>query len=284
AGAGVAHLPEVVLVETLDALAGEPDLVDPERLGFVVVDVDGDPDPIEVDAEDLGDELVRPGDGLGLEVVAEAEVAEHLEEAEVAQRPTDGVEVVVLAPGSHALLHRHRPLRIERDRFLSEEVRHELHHPRVREHRGAGVGRDEARRGHDGVLTGREELGVGAAKLGSSHDRPAYRRGPSTSARIRSSVSAMAARPSATASRRSVPSWRIAPPSVSVTPAGVYFAAASRTARISQRETPKPNAAPTTSQNSRRNTAQRPRRSRRIARPAPAATATTLMSGFDTAR
>ena len=41
----------------------------------------GDPDPVAVDAEHLGDELPRPRDGLGLEVVAEAEVAEHLEEA-----------------------------------------------------------------------------------------------------------------------------------------------------------------------------------------------------------
>jgi hypothetical protein len=45
--------------------------------------VAGDPDAVAVEAQDLGGELPRPTDRLGLEVVAEGEVAEHLEEAEV---------------------------------------------------------------------------------------------------------------------------------------------------------------------------------------------------------
>ena len=57
----------------------------------------------------LGEELPRPRDRLGLEVVAEAEVAEHLEEREVPVGAADVVEVVVLAAGAHALLHRRRP-------------------------------------------------------------------------------------------------------------------------------------------------------------------------------
>ncbi len=109
ARAGLAHLPEVVLVEALDARAGEADLVGPDLLGLVVAHVDGDPEAVAVEPEHLGDELPGPGDGLGLEVVAEAEVAQHLEEAEVPRRPTDGVEVVVLATGPHAALHRRRP-------------------------------------------------------------------------------------------------------------------------------------------------------------------------------
>ena len=38
-------------------------------------------------------------DGVALEIVAEAEVTQHFEEAEVAQRAADVVEVVVLAAG-----------------------------------------------------------------------------------------------------------------------------------------------------------------------------------------
>ena len=104
----------------------------------------GDPEAVAVEAEHLGDELPRPRDGLGLEVVAEAAVAEHLEEGEVARRAADRVEVVVLAAGPHALLDRRRPRRVERHRLLAEEVRDELHHPRVGEHRRRRVGRDQA--------------------------------------------------------------------------------------------------------------------------------------------
>ena len=44
ARARLAHLPEVVLVEALDALHRHADLLVPDRLGLVVGDVDGDPD------------------------------------------------------------------------------------------------------------------------------------------------------------------------------------------------------------------------------------------------
>ena len=49
------------------------------------------------DAEVLGEEVPGPVDGLALEVVAEAPVAEHLEERVVAGGPTHLLEVVVLA-------------------------------------------------------------------------------------------------------------------------------------------------------------------------------------------
>ena len=105
ARAGVAHLPEVVLVaEALDALHRHADLLVPDRLGLVVALVDRDPQPVAVEAERLGDQLPAPRDDLALEVVAEAEVAEHLEEHEVALGAPDVVEVVVLAAGAGALL------------------------------------------------------------------------------------------------------------------------------------------------------------------------------------
>ena len=51
-----------------------------------------------------GQELPGVGDGVALEVVAEAEVAEHLEEGVVAAGEADVFEVVVLAAGADALL------------------------------------------------------------------------------------------------------------------------------------------------------------------------------------
>ena len=50
------------------------------------------------------DELPGPFDGFLFEIVAEAPVAEHLEERVVVGVEADVVEVVVFAPGADALL------------------------------------------------------------------------------------------------------------------------------------------------------------------------------------
>ena len=68
---------------------------------------------------------------VGLEVVAEREVAEHLEERVVAQRRPDVVEVVVLAADAHALL-RGRGARVVALLPAEEHVL-ELVHPGIRE-------------------------------------------------------------------------------------------------------------------------------------------------------
>ena len=132
------------------------------RLGLVVGLVDRDPEPVGIEPEHVGVELPRERDRLGLEVVAEAEVAEHLEEREVAVRAADVVEVVVLAAGPHALLHRRRPA--VRRRLLADEVRLERHHAGDREQHGLVV-RDHARGRDDGVAARREEVEKGRAKL-----------------------------------------------------------------------------------------------------------------------
>jgi len=51
-----------------------------------------------------GQQVPRQLDGVVLEVVAEREVAEHLEEGVMPQRGSDVVEIVVLAADPHALL------------------------------------------------------------------------------------------------------------------------------------------------------------------------------------
>ena len=94
------------------SLSPEPDdaaVVDPRDLlpqdaRFVVAVVDGVDQALRVDGEVLGQKLVGEGDGVGLEVVAEREVAQHLEEGVVARGAADVLQVVVLAPGAHALL------------------------------------------------------------------------------------------------------------------------------------------------------------------------------------
>ena len=105
----------------------DPDPVDPGARGLVVVLVDGHPQPVVFDAVDLGDELVRPRDRVGLEVVREREVAEHLEEREVAGVPPDVLDVV----GPHHLLRGDGAA--VRRLGLAQEVRDELVHPGVRQ-------------------------------------------------------------------------------------------------------------------------------------------------------
>ena len=73
-----------------------------ERL--VVVVIDGDEQPILRQSEMLGDEGPGELDRVGLEVIAEREIAQHLEERVVACGVADVVEIVVLAPCAHAFL------------------------------------------------------------------------------------------------------------------------------------------------------------------------------------
>ena len=175
ARAGVAHLPEVVLVaETLDPLHRHADDVVPDLLGLVVALVDGDPDAVTVEAPPLRDQLPAVRDRQLLEVVPEAEVAEHLEEHEVALGAPDVVEVVVLAAGPHALLRADRLG--ERRHLVADEVRLERHHAGdVEQHRR--IVRDQARRRHGGVAACGEEVDVRLAELvGGGRRRESFQR------------------------------------------------------------------------------------------------------------
>ena len=172
AGTGRPALPEVVLAaEADDALVGDADAApDLDRLlvgaeaELLVAAEDGDPDPLRVDAEALGRELPAPGDRLLLEVVAEAPVAEHLEEGEVAGGVADLLDV----GRAEALLHVGEARR--RRLLAAEEVGLEgLHAGGGQQHRGV-VGRGHQRgRGHDLVPALLEEREVGLADLGGLH-------------------------------------------------------------------------------------------------------------------
>src|SRR5206468_8911865 len=90
ARAGIAHRPEVVLLaQAQDALVRKAGNRLPEIERFVVVREDGSLEPSLVDAQVLGEKLPRELDRVGLEVVAEGEVAEHLEERVMPRRAAD---------------------------------------------------------------------------------------------------------------------------------------------------------------------------------------------------
>jgi hypothetical protein len=156
AGAGVAHHPEVVglvapalvVADAHDALGRQADHLVPDVVGLVVLGVDGGPQALGRQLEVDGQQLPRVLQRVVLEVVAEAEVAEHLEEGVVARGVTHVLEVVVLAAGADALLRRRRaavgPL-VEAEEDILELVH-------------AGVGEEQRRvvAGHHG--TGGDDL------------------------------------------------------------------------------------------------------------------------------
>ena len=121
-----------------------------DAVGGVALE-DGHIQPVFGDAEPLlaGDQLPGKGDGVALEVVAEAEVAQHLEKGVVAAGEADVFKVVVLAAGADALLRR-GGAGVVALLGAKEEV-FELVHARVGEQQRGVVGRHQRGRVHAAV-------------------------------------------------------------------------------------------------------------------------------------
>ncbi len=172
AGAGRPELPEVVLAtEQHDALVRDPDrapaldrlVVGPEPELLVAAE-HRDPDLLRREAEALRGELLRVLDRALLEVVAEREVAEHLEEGQVAGRDAHVLDV----HRAEDLLARGQP-RVRR-RLLAEEVGLERLHPGRGEQHGGIVDRwHERPRRHASMVALLEEGEEGLPDLGGLH-------------------------------------------------------------------------------------------------------------------
>ena len=168
---GVAHRPEIVARRDADdplvGQAGDP-LPQVERL--VVVVVDGDGQLLWRQAEFPREEIPGVFDRVVLEIVAEREVAQHLEERVMARGVADIVEVVVLAAGAHAFLRRRGP-DIGALLDAGEDVL-ELHHPGVGEHQGRIVARHERARRNDLVpVSGEEPQEVRSNLVDAAHEQ-----------------------------------------------------------------------------------------------------------------
>jgi hypothetical protein len=171
AGARVGHHPEVVghvaaalvVADAHDALGRQADFLGPDVVGLVVLDVDGGPELLGRQLVDLGQQLEGPLERLALEVVAEAPVAQHLEEGVVAGGVAHVLEVVVLAAGAQARLDR-GGAHVGTLVFAEEHVL-ELDHARVGEHQRRVVARHQRTRGHHRVALGGEEIEKGLADV-----------------------------------------------------------------------------------------------------------------------
>src|SRR5439155_18892742 len=132
-------------------------LAEPE-LG--VAGEDARPDPFRIELQIIEDELPREVDRAFLEVLAEREVAEHLEERQVGAVEADLVAVV--RPGALLYGREQRCRRL----LAAEEKRHQRLHPCRRQQRRAVVGtRDERRRGPKRVALRLEEGAEARAEL-----------------------------------------------------------------------------------------------------------------------
>ncbi len=159
ARAGIAHCPEVVgrigralvVTDADHALGGDADFLGPDVVSLVVAGVDGDPELFLGQFQPLvtGEEFPGVVDGIALEVVAEAEVAQHFEEGVVARGVADVVQIVVLAAGTDALLAGGGTG--VSALFQAQEAVLELVHARVGEQQGRVVARDQGAGGDAGV-------------------------------------------------------------------------------------------------------------------------------------
>ncbi len=105
--------------------------------------VDGDPKSLGGDAQEgwAGDELPGVGDGIALEVIAEGEIPQHLEEGVMPLGVADLLEIVVLSPGPNTLLTGSGPEVVTL--FLAQEDALELDHARVGKQQRGVVGGDQ---------------------------------------------------------------------------------------------------------------------------------------------
>ncbi len=167
---GIGHLPEVVRLVFLSlvadahhALFRQADGLGPQLIGLVVGLVDRGPELLRRQSVHLGEQLPRELDRVLLEVVAEAEVAQHLEEGVVARGVADVFQVVVLAPGAQAAL-RGGGAHVGALLLAGEYVL-ELHHARVHEQERRVVGGNQRARSDDRVPRRAEILEEARANL-----------------------------------------------------------------------------------------------------------------------
>ena len=171
ARAGIAHRPEVVgsvrsplvVTDAHDAIGRYTDLFFPDVEGFIVSRVDGHQQALFRQLQHLGQEAPCKLDGILLEVVAEAEVAQHFEEGVVTSGIADVFQIVVLTTGTHATLGSRRA--IVGTLVCAKEHVLELVHTRVGKQQGRVVMRYQRAGGDNLVPLGTEILEKRGANL-----------------------------------------------------------------------------------------------------------------------
>ena len=88
---------------------GDADRLGPDIIGLVIVLIDRDIQAVSGDFQLFGQELPSPGNDLFLEIILEAEVAQHFKEAAMACGNADALNIRgtdALLAGGHAMARR----------------------------------------------------------------------------------------------------------------------------------------------------------------------------------
>ena len=168
-GAGTAGtgpvLPEVVRLsvgaaaDAHDLFSRNSDFLVPDFEGLVVVFIDRDVETLLVHLQDFGQEFPGPVNGLFLEVVAEGEIAQHLEECEVSCRLSDVFDIAcphALLAGCNSCPGRN---------LLAREIRLQGRHTRVDQKQGVVVLRYEGEGVHLQMSLALEKFQVHAPEI-----------------------------------------------------------------------------------------------------------------------
>ena len=115
----------------------------------------------------VGQQFPGKSDRVALEIVAKAEIAEHLEESVMARGITDVFQVIVLAAGAQAALHRGRTDIVAL--VGAEEHVLELHHAGIGEQERRVVAGNQAGRTDDRVAFGFKKREEFIANIGRVH-------------------------------------------------------------------------------------------------------------------
>ena len=175
AGARVAHHPEVighvlaalVIADTDDSFSGNADFLVPDVVGLVVINVNRHPQAVFRQLENLRQEFPGPRNSVLLEIVAEAEVAQHLKERVMTGGIADVIEVVMLAAGADALLAGRRAGVLA---LLDTEVAVlELVHASIREQQRRVILRHYGAGGNNRMSLALKELEISVSYLRGSH-------------------------------------------------------------------------------------------------------------------
>ena len=169
ARARVAHGPEIRLgTHARDAGWVYTDLLRPQIKRLVVGLVNGDPQAALRQAQRASEEVPGEVNGVALEVVAEAEVAQHFEKGMVPRGVADVFQVVVLATGANTALARGGAGIATH--VLAKEAVLELHHAGVREQQGWVVAGNQRTGRDDRMPLLAEEIEEAGAHFGAAHE------------------------------------------------------------------------------------------------------------------
>ena len=157
AGPGRPHPPEIVIRgDPDDPVIRQPGDFLPDISRLIVGVVHRHQQFILGNSIFLRQQLPGIGNRLGLEIVAKAEIPQHLKERMVARRVADIVEIIVLAARAHAFLCRGRAGVIAR--FHPGKAILELHHAGICEHQRRVIARHQRRAFHPPMAVAGEIL------------------------------------------------------------------------------------------------------------------------------